>query len=96
MSEKVAESASGTRIILKYYLTEKISKDVSIFGIEIEKQIVHKDHESQDNFKNFESEIVDNITYSKEEVLGLIAKFSYHFVTPVTLINIIDEYQHCS
>lgn len=75
-------------MVLKYYLVEEASKEREeldcsnfLYGIKIEKQfggIV-------------ESEEVEALSYSKEVVLQLIHTLIECTVTPMTLVEVVDE-----
>lgn len=85
IGERNVELEDQREMVLNYYLIEKPSKangDMNyLYGIKIEKQfggIV-------------ESEEVEAISYSKEVVLQLINTLMECTVTPMTLVEVVDD-----
>ena len=39
----------------------------------------------------FEEEVVDNLSYSQEDVEDILSKLSSNLVTPICLVEILDE-----
>lgn len=85
IGERNVELEDQREMVLNYYLIEEPSKangDMNyLYGIKIEKQfggIV-------------ESEEVEALSYSKEVVLQLINTLMECTVTPMTLVEVVDE-----
>ncbi|WP_167955020.1 DUF6514 family protein [Anaerosporobacter faecicola] len=88
IGEKKVELEDQREMVLLYYLIEEPSKEMSgkdgssfLYGIKIEKQfggIV-------------ESEEVEALSYSKEVVMQLINTLMECTVTPLTLIEVVDD-----
>lgn len=85
IGERNVELEDQREMVLNYYLIEELSKangDMNyLYGIKIEKQfggIV-------------ESEEVEALLYSKEVVLQLINTLMECTVTPMTLVEVVDE-----
>jgi len=74
---------TGQTIQLEYLLTEETSEVThnSLYGIKINK-IFGED---------CESESTGAISYKKDLVLQMIQDFSYHQVTPISIIEIVDD-----
>ena len=68
---------------LNYFLTQKQSEDVekSIYGVAVTKEASGV----------FEEEVVDNLSYSQEDVEDILSKLSSNLVTPICLVEILDE-----
>lgn len=85
IGERIVELEDQREMVLKYFIIEELSKakgDMDyLYGIKIEKQfggIV-------------ESEEVEALSYSKEVVLQLINTLMECTVTPMTLVEVVDE-----
>lgn len=75
-------------IKLKYYLLEgsKTLEDNNIpYGIGIEQE------EEVDNTKIIEEDMIEGISYSKEEVKEMIHILFEYDVTPISMVEIIDD-----
>lgn len=74
---------------IDYFLTEtkQFYKDKikSVYGIKVISKVITR------NETYYEVESVINISYSKKLVLKLLDQLAKHIVTPVCLIEIIDE-----
>lgn len=68
---------------LDYNLTEKTSEDCdgSVYGIQITKY--HKE--------NIETEEINNISYSKDVVVSIVHKLYHYEVTPISMVDIVDD-----
>ena len=68
---------------LNYFLTQKQSEDEekSIYGVAVTKEASGV----------FEEEVVDNLSYSQEDVEDILSKLSSNLVTPICLVEILDE-----
>lgn len=83
ITTKEAGSYNNEGLTLEYYLTSKKSEETEnmIYGVLVTKR----------NAQGIESEVVDNISYEEEQVLGLIDTLSENTVTPVCLVEILDD-----
>ena len=87
MREKLISQVAGRDsrewLGLNYYLTEKQSseKEETVYGIKVTKQ----------SEEGNEEDVVDNISYNKEEVLELLNLLSSNEVTPVCMAEILDD-----
>lgn len=69
---------------LKYYLIESSTgtNGVTLYGIKVEK-IVDEEKETEE---------INGVSYSKEFVTQIISTLIQYTVTPISLIEIVDEY----
>jgi uncharacterized protein (DUF2267 family) len=88
IGERNVKLENQMEMVLKYYLVEGPSKEqgdmdrsIFLYGIKIEKQFG----------RIVESEEVEALSYSKEVVLQLIQKLIECTVTPITLVEVVDE-----
>lgn len=83
------EAANQTRVKLEYYLTEE-TRDVEVasalYGVEVKK-------ESRNKCGIFrEQESARCLSYSREIVEGLVRMLLANTVTPMNLIEVVDDY----
>lgn len=72
---------NGNQVSLNYYVTSKASlEDYMVYGIKVEKQ-----------GEKLEAEMTGPISGSQDWVLELCKKIADHKVTPIGLINIVDD-----
>lgn len=88
IGEREVKLENQMGMVLKYYLVEEPSKEDGekestkfLYGIKIEKQFGG----------TVESEEVEALSYSKEVVLQLIHTLIECTVTPMTLVEVVDE-----
>ncbi|BCN30039.1 DUF6514 family protein [Anaeromicropila herbilytica] len=84
VGSKTIELEDMRMMSLEYYLLEHVSeenKEKALYGVKITKKI--------DDY--MESEEVDAISYSKEFVEQMIKQLMDNDVTPISMIEIIDE-----
>ncbi len=83
ISTKVAGKDNNERLTLEYYLTEKESEEsnAKVYGISITKK----------SDEGLESDVVENISYEKDQVLELLHTLSQNTVTPICLVETLDD-----
>ncbi|WP_455716301.1 DUF6514 family protein [Anaerosporobacter sp.] len=88
IGEREVKLENQMGMVLKYYLVEEPSKEVGerdclnfLYGIKIEKQFG----------EIVESEEVEALSYSKEVVVQLIHTLIECTVTPMTLVEVVDD-----
>ncbi|MDO5521179.1 MAG: DUF6514 family protein [bacterium] len=83
ITTKVAGNDDNKELMLEYYLTEKESEETKelIYGISVTKRCENQ----------VESDVVDNISYEKQQVLDLLHIISENTVTPICLAEVLDD-----
>ena len=71
-------------MILKYFLIEKIQETnvLPLYGVQISKY----------DGDTIESDDVNGISHSKETVISIIKRLFQHEVTPISMVEIIDDF----
>lgn len=81
VDQQLLQLEDGKEVHLDYYLTQSTREnDVVVYGIKVDKR-----------GDMFETEMTGPISYSKEWVLRVCKKLANHQVTPMVLINIVDD-----
>lgn len=83
------DAGNNTQIKLEYYLTEEI-RDIetssALYGVEVKKEIRNK------NGIFLEQERATSLSYSRTTVENLIHILLLNTVTPMNLLEIVDDY----
>ncbi len=76
---------SDTKIIYKinYYITSKAVDTGNLYGIQIDKLDI--------NSNLLESDYIENLSFEYDEILKLTKLLIKNNITPISLINIIDD-----
>lgn len=84
IGKRVVEVVPERELVLEYFVTQNIDEESHItnYGVQIRKT----EHE------NDELETVEGITQSKEVIDDLISLLMEHTVTPISMVNVIDDY----
>lgn len=84
LGKRIVEAITGSELVLEYFLLEKLDEESHqiSYGAKIRK--TEKDKE--------EIEIVEGITQSKEKMQELVLLLMNYTVTPISMVNVIDDY----
>jgi len=86
ISQEKCRNQKNESIYLKYYLTEMKAGGKTVYGVLIEKYMVVNRREELESY-----DYVEDLSYNKGDVLGLIKKLAKGLVTPYGLVDVLDD-----